>query len=315
MSSQQRADRGGNGRADAARKRKLQDKEIIIMDGGIGTEILRRGVNWASHQIQDDPGLVRSIHADYIATGADVITTNTFQLSRRSFRNHFNDRQHMEAIGALALEEQADELIRDAVGLARQAREASGREEVSIAGSMTTLEWCFRPDLTPETEAMQEEYRQQVQLFRDAGADLILFETFNRVAEARIALQAAAELKIPAWMGFVSDAEGRLLSGETMRDVAAGLKGLTVEVVLINCCPVDHTTRGMEELARHWPGPTGAFAHVGKFYPPVWHFTDECPPERYLKEARRWKELGAAVIGGCCGTTPPYIDLLNSDLR
>ncbi|MBI4161506.1 MAG: homocysteine S-methyltransferase family protein [Acidobacteria bacterium] len=297
------------------RQRKLEKREILILDGGIGTEILRRGVNWASHQIQDDPNLVRSIHADYIATGADVITTNTFQLSRRSFRNHFNDPQHMEAIGALDLEEQADDLIRDAVKLAREARDASGREEVSIAGSMTTLEWCFRPDLTPRKNQMQEEYRQQVKVFRDAGVDLMLFETFNRVAEARIALEAAAELSIPAWMGFVSDGEGRLLSGETMEAVAAGLEGLAVEVVLINCSPVDHTTRGLEALVRHWPGPTGAFAHVGRFYPPIWQFTDECPPERYLEEARRWKRLGASVVGGCCGTTPKHIELLSSGLR
>ena len=69
MSSKQGADRERSGRADAARKRRLQNKEIIIMDGGIGTEILRRGANWASHQIQDDPGLVRAV--DLIGRLAD----------------------------------------------------------------------------------------------------------------------------------------------------------------------------------------------------------------------------------------------------
>ncbi len=315
MSSKLREKLRNNGRAGAARRRKLEGKETIILDGGIGTEILRRGSNWASHLIKDDPDLVRSIHADYIDVGSDVITTNTFQLSRRSFRNHFNDLEHMEAIGGLNLERCADELIADGVKLACEARERSGRHEVSIAGSMTTLEWCFRPDLTPEKNQMREEYRQQVEVFRDAGADLMLFETFNSVMEARIALEAAAEIGIPAWMGFVSDSEGQLLSGETMQDVAAGLDNLPVEAVLINCCPVDYTTRGMDELKRHWPGITGAFAHVGKFYPPVWHFTDECPPEKYLLEARRWKDIGAGVIGGCCVTTPEYIQLLSSSLR
>ncbi|MFQ5745002.1 MAG: homocysteine S-methyltransferase family protein [Acidobacteriota bacterium] len=301
--------------ATEARRQKLDSGQTVILDGGIGTEILRRGSNWASHLIDSDPDLVRQIHTDYISAGADVITTNTFQLSHRSFRNHFNDDEHFCAIGAAGLESRADELVRHAVELAREARQASSRPEVSIAGSMTTLEWCFRPDLTPSEEQMRDEYREAVGVFQEAGADLILFETFNKVAEARIALEAAAELSMPAWMGFVSDAEGHLLSGESMAEVAEGLEGLEPEVVLINCCPVAHATRGLEELVRHWRGRTGVFAHVGRFNPPVWMFTDECPPDAYLQQAHGWAELGARVIGGCCGTTPAYIELLDAGLR
>jgi homocysteine S-methyltransferase len=299
-----------NGAATRYRLDLLDGGGRVVLDGGIGTEILRRGTNWASHRIKDDPDLVRNIHADYIAAGADVITTNTFQLSQRSFRIHFNDDEHRRAIGAPELEGRAAELITDAVRLARQARQAADRPKVSIAGSMTTLEWCFRPDLTPDVEAMRAEYREMVSLYQQAGADLILFETFNKVEEARIALEAAAEMSMPAWMGFVSDADGLLLSGETMTDVAEGLAGLPCEAALVNCCPVDHTTAGLAALAPVWPGPTGAFAHVGRFYPPVWQFTDECPADSYLDHAQRWAELGAQVLGGCCGTTPEYTQLL-----
>ena len=307
--------RQAGGAAAEARARKLREGDVIILDGGVGTEILRRGSNWASHQIQSDPGLVRAIHADYIAAGADVITTNTFQLSQRSFRNHFNDDEQMAALGAVELDARAAELISEAVRLAIEARAESGREDVSIAGSMTTLEWCFRPDLTPGDDAMRREYREMVEIYRDAGADLILFETFNKVAEARVALEAAEEAGVPAWMGFVSDDNGRLLSAETMEAVASGLEGTAPEAVLVNCCPVDHTTAGLRELVKHWPGTTGGFAHVGRFYPPVWMFTDECRPDRYLDNARRWRDIGARVIGGCCGTTPEYIELLSTQLR
>ena len=301
--------------AHDARLGALEAGELVILDGGIGTEILRRGSNWASHHIQSDPDLNRAIHADYIAAGADVITTNTFQLSQRSFQNHFNDQDQMRAIGALELAGRAAELIAGAVELAREARDAAGCAEVSIAGSMTTLEWCFRPDLTPDEDAMRREYREMVEVFRDAGADLILFETFNKVSEARIALEAAREAGMPAWMGFVSDAAGLLLSGETMADVARGLEHLPCEAMLINCCPVGETTAGLQRLVEHWTGPTGAFAHVGRFYPPVWMFTDECPADEYLAHCRRWVDLGARVVGGCCGTTPEYIQVLNQRLR
>jgi len=301
--------------ATEARRAALAAGDIVILDGGIGTEILRRGSNWASHQIDSDPDLVRAIHTDYIAAGADVITTNTFQLSQRSFRNHFNDEAQMATTGAVELDGRAADLITAAAALARQARRNEGRPEVSIAGAMTTLEWCFRPDLTPDLDAMRREYREMVGIFQDAGADLILFETFNKVAEARVALEAARDLDMPAWMGFVSDHDGHLLSGETMADVARGLEGLPCEVVLVNCCPVDHTTAGLERLVRHWSGATGAFAHVGRFYPPVWMFTDECPADQYLDHARKWVELGATVIGGCCGTTPEYIRALSNNLH
>jgi S-methylmethionine-dependent homocysteine/selenocysteine methylase len=301
--------------ATEARRAALERGEIVILDGGIGTEILRRGSNWANHQIDSDPDLVRAIHRDYIAAGADVITTNTFQLSQRSFRNHFNDEAQMATTGAVELDGLAADLIAAAVGLARQARRDGGRPNVSIAGAMTTLEWCFRPDLTPDLDAMRREYREMVAIYQDAGADLILFETFNKVAEARVALEAARDLDMPAWMGFVSDHHGHLLSGETMEDVARGLADLPCEVLLVNCCPVDHTTAGLERLTRHWSGPTGAFAHVGKFYPPVWMFTDECPADQYLNHARRWIALGATVIGGCCGTTPEYIRALSNSLH
>ena len=81
-------------------KNKIDAQKVTFLDGGIGTEILRRGHTWASHQLKSEPELNLEIHQDYINAGADVITTNTFQLSKRSFRNHFANDEHLEAIGA-----------------------------------------------------------------------------------------------------------------------------------------------------------------------------------------------------------------------
>jgi S-methylmethionine-dependent homocysteine/selenocysteine methylase len=292
-------------------KERLGRREVVILDGGIGTEMLRRGVTWEGHKVESAPEAIRSIHADYIRAGADVISTNTFQLARRSFLNHFADVEHMRRIGARGLETRAPALIREGVLRAQEAREQVGRSEVCVAGAMTTLDWCFRPDMAPPLEDMRAEYQETVRAFADSGVDLMLFETFNSSREARTALEAARAVGVPAWVGFVCDWEGRLLNGETMQQVSEGLAGVEPDVLLFNCAPVPDITRALRELSRRYSNPTGAYAHVGRFDPPDWMFTDEYPPEKYVLAAREWAALGARVLGGCCGTTPLHIAALS----
>jgi S-methylmethionine-dependent homocysteine/selenocysteine methylase len=301
-----------------ARYQKLMDRlargELVILDGGIGSEMLRRGVTWEGHKVESEPDAIRSIHADYIRAGADVITTNTFQLARRSYMNHFADPDHMRRIGARDLEARPPLLIREGVKRAIEARAKTGRDDVSIAGSMTTLDWCFRPDMAPSVDDMRAEYRETVQWFKDAGADLMLFETFNSSKEARMALEAAHEVGIPTWVGFVPDDRGHLLNGEDVAAAARAMAGIEPDVLLFNCAPVPDITRALGELAKDYEKPSGGYAHVGRFDPPDWMFTDEYPPKQYLAAAREWAGLGAQVLGGCCGTTPMHIEALKKGL-
>jgi methionine synthase I (cobalamin-dependent) len=295
-------------------KERINRREIIILDGGIGSEMLRRGVTWEGHKVESEPDAIRSIHFDYVRAGADVITTNTFQLARRSTMNHFADREHMKRIGAPELESRAPILIREGVNRAIEARERAGRADVCVAGSMTTLDWCFRPDRAPSVEEMRDEYRETVEAFKDAGADLMLFETFNSSKEARKALEAARDAGIPAWVGFVCDWKGRLLNGESMPEVSQELRGVEPDVLLFNCAPVPDITLALRELSKEYRNPMGGYAHVGRFDPPDWMFTGEYPPEKYLVACREWIGMGAQVLGGCCGTTPMHIEALSKGL-
>lgn len=293
---------------------RIGKREIVILDGGIGSEMLRRGVTWEGHKVESEPEAIRAIHADYIRAGADVISTNTFQLARRSFLNHSADLEHLRRIGAPDLETRAPVLIREGVERALEAREQAGRPEVCVAGAMTTLDWCFRPDRVPGLEDMRAEYRETIRAFTGAGVDLMLFETFNSSREARTALEAAREVSIPAWVGFVCDWKGKLLNGETVDEVRAGLAGIEPDVLLFNCAPVPDITLALHELSRQYGKPTGAYAHVGRFDPPDWMFTDEYPPEKYLVAARQWAAMGAQALGGCCGTTPMHVEALKRGL-
>src|SRR3974377_768776 len=108
--------------------KKLAGKQTVLLDGGVGTEVLRRGVYWRCHGMEQHPEGVRQIHVDYFAAGADVIRTNTFQLNRRAYLNLFHGLEHLRRIGAQDLEHKASRLIQQAVQLAKEARQLTGPE-------------------------------------------------------------------------------------------------------------------------------------------------------------------------------------------
>jgi S-methylmethionine-dependent homocysteine/selenocysteine methylase len=292
---------------------KLKAGEMVILDGAIGTEILRRNVTWADHQLANRPDFVRGIHEDYIRAGADVISTNSFQLCRRALYNHFRDEAHRQQIGAADLGDRADKLLAASVRLAIDARQraAAGRP-VAVAAAITTLEWCFRPDLAPSPEQARCEYLEIFQVVNDAGADLVLLETLNSISEARAALEVAKSLGLPCWTSFVCDERGRLFTGESMAEMVAALEPLGVDAILLNCAPPGDINAGMKELLGRAQVPTGAYPHIGRFDPPEWMFTDEYPPARYAQVASTWQQMGARILGGCCGTTPDHIAALRS---
>ncbi len=292
---------------------KLKAGEMVILDGAIGTEILRRNVTWADHQLANRPDFVRGIHEDYIRAGADVISTNSFQLCRRALYNHFRDEAHRQQIGAADLGDRADKLLAASVRLAIDARQkaAAGRP-VAVAAAITTLEWCFRPDLAPSPEQARCEYLEIFQVVKDAGADLVLLETLNSISEARAALEVAKSLGLPCWTSFVCDERGWLFTGESMAEMVAALEPLGVDAILLNCAPPGDINAGMKELLAHARVPTGAYPHIGRFDPPEWMFTDEYPPARYAQVASSWQQMGARILGGCCGTTPDHIAALRS---
>lgn len=290
---------------------KLERKQVVVLDGAIGTEILRRDVTWADHQLLKRPDVVRSIHADYLAAGADVISTNTFQLTRRGFVQHFKDLEHMRHIGADDLETRWATLLTAGVRLAAEARAQAGLTgQAAVAGAMTTLEWCFRPDLAPDMEQAYAEYLDVARVFAEAGCDLLLIETVNSVAEAVAAARAARTVSLPYWIAFVPDQTGKLFSGETLAEATAALAPLHPDALLVNCAPPADVSVGLAELVKSATAPTGAYPHIGRFDPPEWLFTDEYPPPRYVDLARDWLNQGALIVGGCCGTTPDHIAAL-----
>jgi S-methylmethionine-dependent homocysteine/selenocysteine methylase len=265
----------------------------------MGTELQRRDADttlplWSARPLLRDPELVWTVHGDEVSAGADILTANTF-------------RTHARSLAKAGLAERSSELTARAVRLAHQAAAAPGRE-VFVAGSLSPLEDCYRPDLVPDDAALEREHGAQARFLADSGVDLILAETHNTIREAAAALSAAKASGVPAILSLVTDGEGRLLSGETIEDAARALLPLAPAALGINCVPAARLAADLERLAAAAPGvPLGAYGNLGL---PAdekgWAFTEQLSPEDYADHAGRWLALGARIVGGCCGTTAEH---------
>jgi len=277
----------------------------LLLDGGTGRELRRRGVPildtiWSANGLVVAPEVVRAVHLDYIRAGADVITTNTYGVIRADLAKE-------------GIEARFAELNRLAARLARQAREEGGRA-VAIAGSLPPLRGSYRPDLVGPFEEILPLYREQVELLAP-DVDLFICETMSSAAEALAAATAACESGRPVWVSWTLDEDrsGNLRSGESVGEAAKAITHLPVSAFLANCCAPESIAAAMPALARL--GTAGGYANAFRPVPKDWDLEsggllplrEDLDPESYADHAAHWQAEGASILGGCCGTGPEHI--------
>jgi S-methylmethionine-dependent homocysteine/selenocysteine methylase len=281
---------------------RLKEPDPTLLDGATGTELARRGVDtglplWSANALLTDEGVatLKRIHADYLAAGAEIITANTF-------------RTHIRALAPSGNGKRALELTRRAVEVARTAiAETPGGGVRFVAGSISTLEDCYRPDLVPPDSECRAEHAERVHHLIECGVDLLLLETFNSLREAVIAAKLATISGTPVIVSFVCNPAGRILSGETLTEAAEQLLPLGVAVLGVNCGPALSLSAPLAEL-RQVCGPDFpliAYGNIG--YPDDqigWVNTDAEDPVVYCQHAAGWP---VKILGGCCGTTPAHV--------
>jgi homocysteine S-methyltransferase len=275
----------------------------LLLDSAMGTELERRGAAtrlplWSARALIENPELVLAIHRGEVAAGAEILTANTFRTHRRTLAKE-------------GLEARSAELTRAAVLLAREAARAAGCR-VFVAGSLSPLEDCYRPDLAPPGEALEREHATQARALAAAGVDLVLVETQNSVRELSAATRWARDTGLPVIASMITDGEGRLLSGEPIAEAAASLASLKIDALSINCVPARRLAADLARLAAAAPGvPLAAYGNLGR---PAAEdariFTETVAPEEYAVLAREWIRIGARIVGGCCGTTAAHTDAL-----
>ena len=295
---------------------RLTRGETIILDGGTGTDIQRRGApmsgeTWCAEANLTHPEIVKAVHQDYIALGADVITANTFASSALVF--HHLGRDH-----ELATVDQA---------AVRLAKEAAYGTRVVVAGSMSTMRpmaiGSDRNDLMlgwTEAEARQL-FRNKAAIFKEAGVDFIMMELMRDTDYAVWACESALETGLPVWIGISAerDADGTLRGWGRAdcryEDIVAALAALKPDVMSVMHTSPNDTDEAMTILRKHWKGPIGTYPECGYFQSPDWLFIDVIPPAALLEKSRDWQKLGASLFGGCCGIGPDHIAVLAHGLR
>jgi enediyne biosynthesis protein CalE2 len=287
----------------------LQQGEVLIMDGGMGTEILHRGVPttlplWSAEALLTHPETVQRIHEDYIKAGAQIIITDTFCTTRRAFaKQGIADKAREAAILACHLAQQAIAHVKP-------------EHEVYIAGSMAPLEDCYSPELTPSNQELLEEHAMYAQHLKAGGIDFILIETMITLRETLASIQAARQVKMPFAVSFCTDKQGALLGGETLPDVVKAIEQYDPLFLGINCVAPSTATTALRILKSVTPKPLSAYAQ-GAGAPDDangWRFTEENLLDNYVIFAKQWRDEGVQIIGGCCGTNPEYIERLYSEM-
>ncbi len=292
-------------------QRRLENNDVIILDGAIGTELQRRGATmdgmaWCAVATKTHPDMLRGLHEDYIRAGADVITTNTYSSARHV----------LEAAG---LGDEVVTINRRAVEIAREAREAVADRPVWVAGALS----CFAPGLDhtkrPGSERARANYREQAEIMAEAGVDVIALEMMLHSSRATAAVEAAVSTGLPVWVGFSCRAadDGSVLmyptsdGAETFADVIPKVMAVGGSVAGVMHSTVEHTGPALDVLFEHWSGPVSAYPETGEeFTMPVWHFEERVSPGELASACEGWVAKGAQSGGGCCGTSPDHIRAL-----
>lgn len=284
----------------------------VLLDGGMGQELRSRGVNpnteLAGSALLTEPEVVRDVHSEYVAAGAQVITTWNYAVTPQRLPEPEGDDAMLLA-----------EMTQTAVDLASEAR--GNAQGVRIAGSLPPLLASYEPNGQDHGQ-MVAEY-QQIAAYLADGVDLFICETMPSVGEAVAAATAAKAHDKPIWVALTLRDEGDSLlrSGETVDAALEALAGLPVEAVLFNCCDVAAITEALPSLRAATDLAIGAYANSFVPIPLDWkrdgsRLRDlrDCTPEEYGRVAAEWIDAGADIIGGCCGIGPAHIAHLRERL-
>ena len=278
----------------------------ILADGAMGTELLNRGnigIETCLEQLNMvSPKLVLGVHLDYLEAGAEIIETNTYGANRFRLEQH-------------GLTEYVAEINRKAVEIAREAQRMTG-QHVWIAGTVGPLGKPLAPLGSISRSHAREAFREQIQALVEAGVDLLMLETFTGLSEIQEAIAAAnsvSDIPIVALLTFTE--EGITPAGETPAEVVTTLTGLKVASIGTNCSvgPVP-MLQVLEEMAPLATVPLTAMPNAGFPTYVDGRFVYLSSPTYMAQHGGRLLQIGATVVGGCCGTTPEHIVALRKAL-
>lgn len=278
----------------------MENRELIILDGGMGTMLQAAGLPvgqipelWNCTQ----PETVAGIHRQYVDAGSRVLYANTFGVNR---------------LKAAGCSRSVAELVEGGV---RCARMAAGDRDVKVALDIGPLGQLLEPLGTLRFEEAYDIFREILVSGERAGADLVIIETMSDLYEVKAAVLAAKEnTGLPVWVTMTFEASGRTFLGTTVPAMGLTLSGLGVDAMGFNCSLGPEKLLPLIEELSHWTDrPLILKPNAGLPDPATgeYHMT----AEDFARELAPARELGVSIFGGCCGTTPAFIRALSAALK
>ena len=283
------------------------NQKIILADGAMGTMLHARGVGFDKCFDElnlTNPAAVADVHREYIEAGAELIITNTFGANRYKLTKH-------------GLQEDVTEINRAGVELAKRVVAASFKD-VLIAGDVGPLGVRIAPYGRVKLEEAREAFAEQIKALAEAGADVIIIETMSDLYEIQEAIRAAKEnssLPIIASVTFTRD--DRTLLGDDPAKVAHRLAAAGADVIGVNCSGgpsqllrILKQMRQAEPNSKFWVKPNAGWPEQvsGRIMYPA-------DADYFGEYAVQFRQAGANIVGGCCGTTPQHIAVMKKALE
>ncbi|POR49314.1 homocysteine S-methyltransferase family protein [Bosea psychrotolerans] len=297
---------------------------VTVLDGGMGRELERMGApfrqpEWSALALMEAPDTVLAAHRSFIASGAQIVTTNSYALVPFHIgeERFVRDGARLAALAGKLARQAADEEV-----------ERTGRV-IRVAGSLPPMFGSYQPELFDAARA-------PVMLDRLVQAllphvDLFLAETQSCIAEALAACAAVAPTGRPIWVSFtlqddeINRTEARLRSGEAVADAIAAVRQAGAQAVLFNCSRPEVMGPAVDIAAQVLGGSDIAIGVYANAFPEktgeaaanegISALREDVAPQRYLGWAQDWRRRGARIIGGCCGIGPDYICAIHKGLK
>lgn len=279
----------------------ILSQKTVVADGAMGTMLHAHGVDFGKCFDElnlTNPAAVADIHREYIEAGAELIITNTFGANRYKLKKN-------------GLADKVKEINHAGVELAKRIVAASFKE-VLIAGDVGPLGVRIAPYGRVKPEEAREAFAEQIRALAEAGVDLIVIETMSDLYEIQEAIKAAKQVcTLPVVASVTFTRDDRTLLGDDPMKVARALHGAGADVIGVNCSGgPSQLLRILKQMrqavadrsAKFWVKPNAGWPEQvgGRIMYPA-------DADYFGDYALAFREAGASIVGGCCGTTPQHI--------
>ncbi len=274
----------------------LNAKDVILLDGAIGTELDKRGLMGRASNNLDSPEVVLEIQREYARCGCDALTTNTLTMNRIYIETHNVDVS-------------VQDVNRAGVKLAREAT----TDNQFVLGDISSTGQLLEPYGTYKEQQFYNAFKEQAEILAEAGVDGFIIETMFDLREALCALRACKDnfsLAVIASIAFATKEKGgRTMMGNSAEDCAKSLTDAGADVIGANCGDLDPAQMAVVVSMLKSATTVSILAQPNAGKPKLIDDKTifEMAPTPFAEGIAKCLQAGARIVGGCCGTTPEHI--------